>query len=47
MMYQFIAQEFKGNKRVKFIIDEGYMTYVDVLGHTIRLMHGDAIQYGG
>lgn len=46
MMYQFIAQQFKWNKRVKFIIDEGYMTYVDILGHTIRLMHGDAIQYG-
>lgn len=46
MMYQFIAQEFKWNPRVRFIIDEWYHTYVDILGYTIRLHHWDAIQYG-
>lgn len=45
MMYHLLAREFKNNERVEFIIENGYMTYVDVLGYTLRLHHGNAIKY--
>lgn len=46
-MYNNIALHFKGNKRINFIIAEGYHTYVDVYDYKVRLHHGHAIRYGG
>ena len=46
-MYNNIALHFKNNKRVNFIIADGYHTYVDVYDYKIRLHHGHAIRYGG
>ena len=45
MMYHSLAREFKNEERVHFIIENGYMTYVDVLGYMLRLHHGNAIKY--
>lgn len=46
-MYHVLASEFKDNKRVKFIIPEGYHSYIDIHGFVIRFHHGHAIKYGG
>lgn len=46
-MYNFLADHFKGNSRVKFLIPQGQMSYMEIYGMTVRLMHGHAIRYGG
>ena len=46
-MYNNIALHFKNNKRVNFIIADGYHTYVDVYDYKVRLHHGHAIRYAG
>ncbi len=47
MMYHFLAQHYESNKRVQFIVAEGYHSYVDINGFIIRFHHGHSINYGG
>jgi len=47
LMYYSLSLNFRGNKRVKFIINESYHTFLEVYGQTIRLHHGHAIRYQG
>ena len=47
LMYVNLAARFAGEPRIRFIIDDGYHTYLDVYGKTLRFHHGHAIQYGG
>jgi hypothetical protein len=48
LLYHSLAQQFEGNKRVHFVISDGYHTYVKVWDNfTIRFHHGHAIRYGG
>jgi hypothetical protein len=49
LMYRSIAGHFaaRGEKRVEFRIADGYHSYVDVYGKTIRFHHGHAINYQG
>jgi hypothetical protein len=37
----------KGEKRVRVQMPQGYFNYLEILGHTIRCHHGDAIHYQG
>lgn len=46
-MYCHLRDVFADNERVKFIINEGYHTYVKVYDYTLRFSHGHAIKYGG
>lgn len=46
-MYNFLAQYFSKNKRVKFILSRSYFNYVDILGYNIRFHHGHACVYNG
>lgn len=46
-MYHHIANHFKGNKRVKMIIADGYLSYVKIYDYTICFQHGHAIRYAG
>ena len=46
-MYHFLADHFKGEKRVQFIIPTGYHSYMDIYGVKIRFHHGHALKYGG
>lgn len=46
-MYHFLADHFKGEKRVKFVIPTGYHSYMEVYGYKIRFHHGHAVRYGG
>ncbi len=47
MVYHFIAQEFTNNKRVEFVIENWYHTYVKIHNTMTRFHHGDSISYGG
>ena len=47
LMYHNLADHFRGNKRVQFIITQGYHSYVDVCGFKIRFHHGHNLKYGG
>lgn len=47
LMYVHLAAQFRNEKRVRFVIDDGYHTYLDVYDKTIRFHHGHDIQYQG
>lgn len=47
LMYRSLAFMFKDEKRVKFVIPEGDMSYLDVYDMKIRLIHGHQVKYGG
>ena len=47
VMYHMLARQFKGNKRVTFLIPTSYHSFLDVAGYTIRFSHGHAIRYAG
>ena len=46
-MYRNLEKHFSGNKRIKFIINDSYLTYVDVLGWRCRFSHGHALRFAG
>lgn len=48
LMYLNLAAYFRTEtERVKFIIPDGYHSYLDVYGRTVRFHHGHAINYQG
>ena len=47
LMYLHLAAYFKDEKRITFIIPEGYHSYLKVYDYTIRFHHGHAVKYGG
>ena len=46
-MYHVIAQHFRGNDRVRFLISESYVSYLPVFDKTIRFHHGHGLRFGG
>lgn len=46
-MYRNLEKYFSGNKRIKFIINDSYLTYIDVLGWKCRFSHGHALRFAG
>jgi predicted phosphodiesterase len=47
LMYRNLANHFRGNERVEFRVNEGYHSYAEVYGKTLRFHHGHAINYQG
>lgn len=47
IMYHMLADHFRNNKRVKFIIPRSYHSYVEVYGTVVRFHHGHNLKYGG
>lgn len=47
MLYDMLYSTFRTNPRVKFIVNEGYHTYVTVYNRVLRFHHGHNVQYGG
>lgn len=47
MMYSALAQRFAHEKRVTFLVSEGYHSYLDVYGTVVRFHHGHAVKFGG
>ena len=46
-MYRNIALHFEHEKRLKFLIAEGYHIYLTVYGMVLRIHHGHALKYQG
>jgi hypothetical protein len=46
-MYCSMRDIFKNEKRVKFVINEGTHTYLEVYHYPIRFLHGHEIKFGG
>ena len=46
-MYHNLKNYFQGEKRVTFVIDEGYHTYINVYGRPCRFHHGHSIRFQG
>jgi hypothetical protein len=42
-----LAEEFKNEPRVQFVIPEGPHAYADVYGRTLHFTHGDELKFGG
>lgn len=47
LLYHFLANEFKDEPRVEFILPQGAQTYLEVYNKVIRFHHGDDARYGG
>jgi hypothetical protein len=47
MVFQLVAREYRGDSRVEVVVDNSYLTYVDIYGYTLRIHHGDNIGYQG
>lgn len=47
VLYHVLANEFRDNKRVKFIIPTSYHSFIDIGGLTVRFHHGHFMKYGG
>jgi len=46
-MYHSLANAFKGEPRVEFLIAQAYHSYVDYFGSLVRFHHGHSIKYHG
>lgn len=47
IMYHMLADHFRNNKRVKFIIPRSYHSFVQIYDDVIRFHHGHNLRYGG
>lgn len=47
LLYYFLAEKFKANDRVKFILEKNYLTYLNIYNYTIRFHHGHQVKYNG
>lgn len=47
LMYRQLEKYFSNNKRVKFIINDSYLTYIDVFNWSCRFHHGHSLRYSG
>lgn len=46
-IYHILADRFRNEPRVKFLIPQGYHSYVDIYDYTVRFHHGHMVKYGG
>jgi hypothetical protein len=47
IMYHFLGSKFSKERRVKFLIANGYHSYLDIHGFRIRFHHGHNLKYNG
>lgn len=47
LLYKMLADHYKDEKRIEFILPQGAHTYYEVYGNTIHYHHGDEARYGG
>jgi len=47
MLFHFLANHYQDNKKIKFLIGEGYHLYLPVFEKVLRFHHGDSLRYGG
>jgi hypothetical protein len=46
-MYHQLANHFRKTKRVKFLVADGYHSYVDIHGYVVRFHHGHMLKFNG
>jgi len=46
-MFHNLKKYYSKNRRVNFVVAEGYHTYIEVFGFTLRFHHGHNVVYGG
>lgn len=46
-MYHQMANHFRNEKRVKFVITEGYFVYLDINDYVVRFHHGHNLKFNG
>lgn len=46
-MYHTLANHFRDEPRVKFLISEGYLSYLEIYKTTVRFHHGHNVKYQG
>ncbi len=46
-MYCQLANYFKDNLRIEFLVSQSYLSYLEVYGYTVRFHHGHAMRYAG
>lgn len=47
LMYVHLAGYYRNEPRIKFVIEDGYHTYLDIYDQTVRFHHGHALKYQG
>jgi len=47
LMYKVLEDKYKNDKRINFIVSEGYFTYINIYGLLFRFSHGHKVKYGG
>lgn len=47
LIYKDLEEIYSKDKRVKFLVADGYHQYLDIYGYVLRFHHGDSISYGG
>ena len=47
IIYEMLRSHFKGNDRVRFLIEPSYATVLDVLGMRVRFTHGEKVRGNG
>ncbi|MEK7637834.1 MAG: hypothetical protein AAB375_00165 [Patescibacteria group bacterium] len=47
LMYASLVSQFRDEPRVKFLLADGYHSYLEIYGKTIRFHHGHEIRYQG
>ena len=47
LMYKQLEKYFNKEDRIKFIINDSYLTYVKIFNYNCRFHHGHALKYGG
>jgi hypothetical protein len=46
-LYHQLADDFRHEPRVRFVVSRGELLYLDVYDLVVRFTHGDAVKYGG
>lgn len=47
LIYANLASRFKEEKRVTFIVEDSYLTHIDIMGRMVRFHHGHFVRYAG
>lgn len=47
LMYWVLAEDYKDNERVRFVVSDAMITYLNVQGKVIRHLHGELIRFQG
>ncbi len=47
LMYALIIAHFRNEPRIKFVVEDSYLTYVDVYAQPLRFHHGHALKFAG